>query len=43
MRKIGAFCALISGGAIGALHALPVEDVKAAGKCRFCISRCGSS
>lgn len=33
MRKIGAFCALISGGAIGALHALPAEDVTAAGKC----------
>jgi hypothetical protein len=33
MRRIGAFCALFSGALLGAWHALPVEDVQAAGKC----------
>lgn len=33
MRKLGAFTALFSGAVLGAWHALPVEDVQAAGKC----------
>lgn len=33
VRKLGAFAALLLGASLGALHSLPVEDVKAAGKC----------
>jgi len=33
MRRIGALSALLAGATIGALHALPVENVQAAGKC----------
>jgi hypothetical protein len=33
VRRLGSFAALLIGAATGALHALPVEDVKAAGKC----------
>jgi hypothetical protein len=33
MRKIGAISALLTGALIGAVHAFPVENVQAAGKC----------